>query len=51
MNDIEALRAFGGFIRPLSPEEAEKRRQAYAITEGGHLTRETLMRVMLGEFD
>lgn len=46
----EALRALGPFIRPLDPGEAERLRRLYSGEESGWLTRETIMRVLLGEF-
>lgn len=48
---VADLKVLSSFIRPLPPGEAEKRRQAYASTEGGYLTREVIMRALLGEFD
>lgn len=50
-HDVMAdLRAVGSFIRPLPPEEAERQRRLYS-GEAGTLTREVLMRSLLGEFD
>ncbi len=44
--DEESLRILGGFVRPLPPGEAERRRRAYS-SEGGYLTREALALFML----
>jgi len=46
----EPLAALGPFIRPLPPGEAERRRHLYSCEESGQLTRETIVRVLLGEF-
>jgi hypothetical protein len=46
--DLELLSVLGPFIRPLPPGEAERIRRTY--TESGYLTRETIVRVLLGEF-
>lgn len=45
----DPLAALGPFIRPLSPEEAERRARPYR--EAGTLDRQTIMRAILGEFD
>jgi hypothetical protein len=50
MADLELLGYLGSFIRPLPPEEAERRSRLYSGKESGWLTRETIMRVLLGEF-
>ena len=48
--DLEPLAALGPFIRPLPPEEAERLRRLYSGEESGELTRETIVRALLGEF-
>jgi hypothetical protein len=50
MADLELLTYLSPFIRPLPPGEAERRRRLYSCEESGQLTRETIMRALLGEF-
>lgn len=50
MADLELLTYLSPFIRPLPPGEAEHRRRLYSLEEPGRLTRETIMRALLGEF-
>lgn len=49
--DWENLRLLSSFVKPLSAEERAEREQAYQSgREGGYLTQEMIMRVLLGEF-
>jgi hypothetical protein len=48
--EAESLRLLSSFIRPVTPEEAARRAEPYTSSEGGYLTRETIMNVLLGEF-
>lgn len=46
--DSEILGALASFFTPLAPEEYERQMQSYG--GAGQLTRETIMRMLLGEF-
>lgn len=49
-HDVMAdLRAVGQFVRPLAPEEIERRTQLHR--EAGTLTRQAIVRALFGEFD